>query len=162
MTAEEIIRHLELAPHPEGGHFKEVFRADLDVRTTHHTSARRASTAIYFLLRDDEFSALHRVSSDEVWHHYAGDALELHTLDENRHDVTLLGADFAAGQRPLSVVTRGVWQAARIARRVHGYALCGCTVAPGFEFSDFEMPDRAELLARLPHHAAAISELTRP
>jgi predicted cupin superfamily sugar epimerase len=162
MTAEEIIRHLELAPHPEGGYFAEVFRADSDVRTTHHPSARRASTAIYFLLRADEFSALHRVSSDEVWHHYAGDALELHTLDENRHDVALLGADLAVGARPLRVVPRGVWQAARIAKRAHGYALCGCTVAPGFEFSDFEMPSRAELLERLPRHAAAIRELTRP
>src|SRR5262245_8520943 len=104
MTAEEIIRHLQLSPHPEGGHFAEVFRADTNVSSPAHASARSASTAIYFLLRAGEFSALHRVSSDEAWHHYAGDPVELHTIDENRHTVSLLGPNLLAEQRPLHVV----------------------------------------------------------
>jgi predicted cupin superfamily sugar epimerase len=161
MTAEEIIRHLQLSPHPEGGHFSEVFRADAEVSSGAHAAPRRASTAIYFLLRAGELSALHRVSSDEVWHHYAGDPVELHTLDENRHSLAILGPNLLGDQRPLRVVPRGMWQAARIASGPHGFALCGCTVAPGFEFSDFEMPERAELIARLPAHESVVRELTR-
>ena len=165
LSADDVIRLLELAPHPEGGAFSEVFRSALTVQSETHAGARSASTAIYFLLKTGDFSALHRVRSDEVWHHYAGDPLELHSLDSAEHRVFRLGRDLARGERPFAVIPANKWQAARVAREpagVHGFALCGCTVAPGFEFADFELPPRAEVLKALPGHENWVRELTRP
>jgi len=156
--AERIVEALGLTPHPEGGFYRETFRARVAVPA--HGGARAASTAIYFLLPAGSFSALHRVASDEVWHHYAGDAIALTTLgDDGALSVTRLGGDLAAGERPQSVVRAGVWQAAEpLGAR---YALAGCTVAPGFDFMDFEMPGRDALLARFPSHAELVTRLTR-
>lgn len=161
-TVERIIESLQLQPHPEGGFFSETFRAEPLPFPLSERGERAASTAIYFLLRASDFSALHVVASDEVWHHYHGDALELHCFDEaGRHRRVLLGGDVLGGQRPQHVVRRGELQAARVVAGVHGFALCGCTVAPGFDFADFRMPPRAELLAHYPQHAALVTELTR-
>jgi predicted cupin superfamily sugar epimerase len=165
LTADDVVRLLELVPHPEGGAFAEVFRSALTVRSEAHAGARTASTAIYFLLKTGDFSALHRVRSDEVWHHYAGDPLELHVLDESEHRTFRLGKELGQGERPFAVVPANKWQAARVARApvgTHGFALCGCTVAPGFEFADFELPPRAEVLKALPRHETWVRELTRP
>ncbi len=155
LTAIEV---LGLVPHPEGGFYRETFRSPLELATAR--GHRSASTAIYFLLPAGTFSALHRVRSDEVWHHYDGDPLLLHTIDEDgAHVVTRLGADTARGQRPQHVVPAGTWQAAvPLGER---YALCGCTVAPGFDFVDFEMPTRAALIALYPQFREAIEQLTR-
>lgn len=153
---------LGLAPHPEGGYYRETFRSTLTLASLPHLpgETRVASTAIYFLLPAESFSALHRVSSDEVWHHYDGDPLELHTIDESGvHRLTVLGRDVRAGERPQHVVSAGVWQAA--VPRGDRYALCGCTVAPGFDFADFSMPKRDALLARFPQHRALVERLTR-
>ena len=158
-----LVDQLQLEPHPEGGHFTELFRAPLTVTSAAHQGVRAASTAIYFLLKAGEFSALHRVRSDEVWHHYAGDALELHGFDEAGHTLCRLGNDLAGGERPVAVIPAGVWQAARVADTAdprHGYALCGCTVAPGFDFIDFELPCRAELLTKLAVHGDLVRALT--
>lgn len=156
--ARALVTALDLAPHPEGGFFRETFRAPLVVRAPH--GERAASTAIYFLLPGGTYSALHRVRSDEVWHHYDGDPLELHTLDETGgHQVVHLGRDVAGGQRPQHVIAAGMWQGA--APVGHRFSLCGCTVAPGFDFADFEMPSRAELGQRFPQHRAWIEALTR-
>jgi hypothetical protein len=108
------------------------------------------------------FSAFHRVTSDELWHHYDGDPLELHVIDERdgAHRVTTLGRDIRRGERPQHVVPAGAWQAA--VPRGDRYTLCGCTVAPGFDFADFEMPTRADLLARFPQHVEVIARLARP
>mgnify|MGYP002381965885 FL=1 len=158
-TARTLIQRLELAPHPEGGFYRETYRAPLTLLGLPHAGPRSASTAIYFLLPAGVFSALHRVRSDEVWHHYDGDPLELHLLDEWDHQVVILGRDFEKGQVPQQVVRAGVFQAARpLGSR---FTLCGCTVAPGFDFADFEMPSREELLAQWPQHEAIIHELTR-
>lgn len=147
--AEEIRRLLRLQPHPEGGAFRETLRSPMAVSHP-QAGARAASTAIYFLLRAGEFSAFHRVRSDESWHLYEGGPLELHLIDpDGRHERRLLGTDLAAGQEPQAVVPAGWWQAARPAEGAE-LALCGCVVAPGFEFADFEMPTRGELLARFP------------
>jgi uncharacterized protein len=159
-TVETLIRELGLVPHPEGGFFRETFRADPLPFDLPARGARSASTAIYFLLADADFSAFHRVRSDEVWHHYAGSALELHTLAKARgHEVVILGADIEHGQRPQHVVREGVLQAARL--RDPGFVLAGCTVAPGFDFADFEMPSRSDLQAWFPNHAGVIQDLTR-
>ncbi len=131
LTAAEVVRLLGLQPHPEGGFYRETFRAPASDGT------RAASTAIYYLLREGEVSAWHRVvDADEVWHHYAGAPLEL-TLAEGRERSSVrLGTGLAAGERPQAVVPAGVWQAAR---PLGGWTLVGCTVAPAFEFSSFEM-----------------------
>lgn len=160
-AAARIVALLGLAPHPEGGFYKETHRGSLVLEGLPHGAPRAAHTAIYFLLPAGTFSALHRVASDEVWHHYDGDPLELHTItDAGAHEVVRLGRDLAAGERPQHVVPAGVWQAAvPVGER---YALAGCTVAPGFDFADFAMPDRATLLARFPAHAAVVEKLSRP
>jgi predicted cupin superfamily sugar epimerase len=153
---------LELVPHPEGGFFRETFRAEPLPHELPGRGQRAASTAIYFLLRAQDFSALHFVESDEVWHHYAGDALELHCFDVgNRHRLVRLGADVTRGERPQHVVRARELQGARVSVGPHGFALCGCTVAPGFDFADFRMPPRAELLARLSDHHELVRALTR-
>ena len=160
MTAEVLIRELGLTPHPEGGFFRETYRAEPLPFALPDRGPRSASTAIYFLLAGADFSAFHRVRSDEVWHHYAGAPLEVHTLEPTRgHEVFVVGPNIEGGERPQYVVPAGVLQAARV--RGTGFALVGCTVAPGFDFADFEMPPRAELLASFPAHAAVVRDLTR-
>ncbi len=158
--AESIVKLLGLVPHPEGGFYRETFRANARVGTRDDRAERTASTAIYFLLPAGTFSALHRVRSDEVWHHYDGDALDLHTIDASgAHAVARLGRDWDAGERPQLIVPAGVWQAAVPVGRA--WSLCGCTVAPGFDFADFEMPSRRELVARLPDQRELIEKLSR-
>lgn len=163
MTAEEVIERLRLAPHPEGGFYAETFRADALPAPLPGRGTRSASTAIYFLLRSSDFSALHVVQSDEVWHHYLGDELELHCFDRaDRHRRVRLGSTLSAGARPQHVVLAGELQAARVLAGPHGFALCGCTVAPGFDFADFRMPTQSELLSRLPGERELVLALTRP
>ena len=133
LSAGEIVRLLDLKPHPEGGHFREMFRdphAD--------ASGRAASTAIYFLLARGERSHWHRVDAVEVWHHYAGAPLVLEMAQSAQGPVRRmkLGDDLAAGERPQGVVPAGHWQAAE---SLGAWTLVGCTVAPGFEFASFEL-----------------------
>jgi uncharacterized protein len=134
MTGDEIIARLGLKPHPEGGHYRETFRAPDDAAN----GSRGASTAIYFLLKAGERSHWHKVlDADEVWHHYAGAPLELSLSEDGRHVRHLrLGTDFAIGEEPQAVVPRGVWQAAR---SLGHWTLVGCTVAPAFDFAGFEL-----------------------
>jgi hypothetical protein len=125
-----------------------------------HGASRAASTAIYFLLPAGDFSAFHRVSSDEVWHHYAGDPVELHTINDlGEYRVQILGTAFDANQRPQLVVPAGIWQAARALG--DSYALGGCTVAPGFDYEDFEMPHGDDLAQKFPQFSAQIRSLSR-
>jgi len=159
----ELIEILGLTDHPEGGFYRETFRSPLTLRGLPWLAApaeRSASTAIYFLLPAGRFSAFHRVMADEVWHHYAGDPIELHTLDRSHgHHAVRLGRDFKAGERPQHVVPAGVYQAAApVGER---YSLCGCTVAPGFDFADFAMPSRSALVQELAEHRALIERFTR-
>jgi predicted cupin superfamily sugar epimerase len=158
-AAQALVAALGLAPHPEGGFYRETFRAPTVFDTTQ--GSRAASTAIYFLLPAGTFSALHRVRSDEVWHHYDGDPLDLHTIDDSgHHAVARVGRAISLGERPQLIVPAGVWQAAVPVG--FAYALCGCTVSPGFDFADFEMPSRALLLRRFPDLGDVIAALTRP
>jgi uncharacterized protein len=139
VTADEVTGLLGLHPHPEGGFFRETFRdPGVSDDPERAGTGRGASTAIYYLLRDGEVSAWHRVrDAAEVWHHYAGAPIDLTLSADGRSVEALrLGSDLAAGERPQAVVPAGVWQTARA---VGGWALVGCTVAPGFEFAAFEM-----------------------
>ena len=134
MTAEEIIRHFGMKPHPEGGHYVQTFQAP----GPHQDGGGRSSgTAIYFLLRAGERSHWHKVDADEIWHHYAGAPLEL-SLSDDGHKLRHLrvGIDFDLGELPQAVVPRGVWQAAR---SLGAWTLVGCTVAPAFQFEGFEL-----------------------
>lgn len=132
LTADEVVRLLGLAPHPEGGFYRETFR---DSRAD--ASGRAASTAIYFLLPEGVVSRWHRVDAAEGWHWYAGAALELAmAADGARATIVRLGQDLIGGERPQAVVPAGHWQQAR---SLGAWTLVGCTVAPGFQFSGFEM-----------------------
>ncbi len=131
LSAADIIRLLALQPHPEGGHFREMFR---DARKIE--SGRAASTAIYFLLARGERSHWHRVDATEIWHFYAGAPLALRLADGKSTTTITLGADFVAGECAQAVVPTGVWQTAE---SLGDWTLAGCTVAPGFEFSGFEL-----------------------
>jgi predicted cupin superfamily sugar epimerase len=130
--AADIVRLLELKPHPEGGHFRETFRDGTAM------GARAASTAIYFLLARGERSHWHRVDAAEAWHYYAGAPLALEVADTDRGPIRRLhlGPDLAAGERPQAVVPPHAWQAAE---SLGDWTLVGCTVAPGFEFAGFEV-----------------------
>jgi predicted cupin superfamily sugar epimerase len=138
------IEKLQLVKHPEGGYYRETYRCGQQF------GARACSTAIYFLLPAGEFSALHRINSDELWHFYAGNELTIHIL-EPRATLTIGSGNFQA------VVPAGCWFGATVER---GYALVGCTVSPGFDFRDFELADRAALLRQYPQHRPLIERLT--
>lgn len=164
MTAEEIARLLGLEPHPEeGGYFAETWRAAEDVAAdalpARYAGSRRFGTAIYYLITPDSFSAMHKVASDEVFHFYLGDPVEMLQLHpDGEGHVVRLGPDLAAGERPQRVVPAGVWQGSRLAAGGR-FALLGATVAPGFEFADYTHGDRDELLAGWPEHRAMIEAL---
>ncbi len=161
--AAAIIEALGLVPHPkEGGYFRETYRAaeSLAAPGARYHGVRAVSTAIYYLLTPTTFSALHRLASDEVFHFYAGDPVEqLRLHPDGRGEIVTIGNNLLAGMRPQTVVPRGVWQGARL---VPGgrYALLGCTVAPGFDYADYEGGQRAPLAAAYPHFAQRIATLT--
>jgi predicted cupin superfamily sugar epimerase len=144
--AAELIRTLALRPHPEGGHYGEVFRSPRRVRHENGGAERSALTTIYFLLTAGQHSRWHRVGADEAWHWYEGDPLELLRLDDAGLRQLRLGPT-AKDTRPVSVIGAGCWQAART---LGEYTLVGCSVAPGFEFEDFSlMADVPDAAARL-------------
>ncbi len=157
MDAEDIVRRLGLIPHPEGGYYRETYRAAETVRRGDGAS-RAAGTAIYYLLCDGAYSAWHRIQSDEIWHFYAGGELRVHELRAQGGLVThRLGA--TPGETAFQAVVRaGSWFGAELADP-KGYALVGCTVAPGFEFSEFELADTAALLRAYATHEALIRRL---
>ncbi len=159
------IEKLQLEPHPEGGYFRQTYRSEMviarEALPPEFTGARVASTAIYFLLEGKNFSAFHRLRSDEVWHFYAGLPVLVHVITQDgEYSSILLGCDLEAGQVPQAVVRAGCWFASHVADW-KSFAVVGCTVAPGFDFQDFEMGKRAELVARFPRQRELIERLTR-
>jgi hypothetical protein len=163
-AAQQWIDRLSLEPHPEGGWYRQTYRAPLILARAAlpgYAGDRAASTAIYFLLAGDQFSALHRLRSDEVWHFYAGSGLVVHVIEPGgRYRELLLGSDATSGEEFQAVVPAGCWFGSSL-RQPNTYALVGCTVAPGFDFADFEMAKRDELAAQFPQHRATIERLTR-
>jgi predicted cupin superfamily sugar epimerase len=159
------ITKLELKAHPEGGYYRQTYKADLVLAKQslppEFRGARSVSTAIYFLLAEQDFSAFHRLRSDEVWHFYVGVRLVVHVIDEEgRYSEILLGSDPERGEVPQAVVKAGSWFASRV-RDGKSFALVGCTVAPGFDFEDFELARREELAQLYPRYRQLIEELTR-
>lgn len=161
----QIIRALDLQPHPEGGFYRETYRSagliHRDSLDAGYQGERCYSTCIYFLLTSEVFSAFHRIRQDEIWHFYEGSPIELHMIAEDGgYTKTAIGRDLDQGQVPQWVVPGGAWFAATVIQR-DAYALLGCTVAPGFDFLDFELPARAELTGKFPQHGELIAGLTR-
>lgn len=165
-TAEEIIRLLQLQPLPrEGGRYRETYRSALqlpaEVLVPRYRAARAAGTAIYYLLTPDTFSALHRLPADEVFHFYLGDPVEMLQLGPDSADggrILTLGSDIVAGQQVQTVVPAGVWQGS-ILRAGGAFALMGTTMAPGFDFADYEAADRDALIAAFPGFIECINRL---
>jgi predicted cupin superfamily sugar epimerase len=163
--AQRWIEQLGLVLHPEGGHYREVYRsAEVVPRAAlppRFGGDRAFCTAIYFLLQGEDFSALHRIKQDEVWHFYDGAGLTVHVLDQGGAYSSLrLGRNLDAGERPLGVVPAGRLFGASVSDG-RSWSLVGCTVAPGFDFTDFELPRRDELCRLYPQHRALIERLTR-
>ena len=164
-NAQYWMDRLSLSPHPEGGYYRVTYKSTLTLAQDALPSAfhgnRSASTAIYFLLAQKDFSAFHRIASDELWHFYAGSGLIVYVIDpEGNYSELRLGDAFEAGEVFQAVVKAGSWFASRL-KNPAGFALVGCTVAPGFDFADFEMAKRSELAATYPKHRKLIEELTR-
>lgn len=162
--AEYYITKLEMTRHIEGGAYKENYRAPLllprAALSAAHQGDRNASTAIYFLLKHGEFSAFHLLASDEVLHFYDGDPLVIYEIDASGHMLRhQLGRDLENGESFRCVVPGGSWFALRCEVE-NGFSLIGCTVAPGFDFADFQLDDRAALLVKFPQHAQLITEMT--
>jgi predicted cupin superfamily sugar epimerase len=164
-SASYWIDKLELTAHVEGGAFREMYRSELNLPKTalplFFQGARSASTSIYFLLSSGQFSAFHRIASDELWHFYIGDPLLVYEIGHNgRLHTHILGPDPEKGQSFQTVVHAGSWFASAPAPDSE-YALVGCTVAPGFDFAEFELADRETLSAQYPEHAELIKQYTR-
>ncbi|MCE1164390.1 MAG: cupin domain-containing protein [Bacteroidetes bacterium] len=161
--AEKIIKSLNLLRHPEGGYFSEVYRSDekangLDER---YIGDHVNYTSIYFLLNENDFSAFHRLKSDEIWHFYDGTALDIHIIGEDgKLETVTLGKDINKGESYQYLVKRGLYFAAEV-RDKKSFALVGCTVAPGFEYEDFEMPTREELIKKYPQNEDIINRLSK-
>lgn len=162
-AADAIIRTLGLEPHPERGYYRETYRSSSDVQSPRHHGTRAASTAIYFLVTAEEPTTfLHRLVSDEVFHLYDGGPLEiLRLFPDGSWDVAVLGMNLDAGERPQVVVPAGTWFGTEL-RAGASHCLVGCTVAPGFDFADFELAQGPELVARYPAAADRIRRMSRP
>lgn len=165
LGAADWIRRLNLGPHPEGGYYRVTYASDIAipqaVLPARFRGARPASTAIYFLIDGTNFSAFHRIQSDELWHFYDGSALLVHAIDPaGNYSEILLGSNFESGEVFQAAVKAGCWFASRV-KDPETFALVGCTVAPGFDFEDFELAKRSGLQQKYPQHRALIEQLTR-
>lgn len=162
-TKEQLVSKFGLLPHPEGGFYSETYRSDESVET--HRGNRSASTAIYFLVESRNVSRLHRIAADECWHFYCGSPLVVVELDERTklHKETVLGADIAGGQHVQHFVRRNTWFGCHLLGGAANDSFCfvGCTVAPGFDFADFELGSRAYLMENFDESShEAIMKLT--
>ena len=161
----DLVKVLKLKPHPEGGYYKETYRSADSIGVSGlpqgFNGPRQFSTAIYFLIEKNNFSAFHRIKSDETWHFYTGDALEVIEIDPfGNLKCTLVGSDLSSDEMFQYTVPAGHWFASRV-KEGGEYSLVGCTVSPGFDFEDFEMASRSELIKQFPSHETIIKQLTR-
>ena len=166
MTAEEVKHLLQLEPLPvEGGFFRETYRSRWQVAEEYlpegTSGSRSIATAIYFMITPDTFSALHRMPGTEIFHFYLGDPVVMLQLQRDGSSQTItLGSDLAGGQRPQVVVRGGVWQGCKLAPGGK-FALMGTTMSPGFDYADFELGNREQLIAQYPSVAEMIRQYTR-
>lgn len=164
-TARYWKEKLQLVSHIEGGTFREIYRSHLQIAkdslTPQHGGARPASTSIYFLLEYGEFSAFHRIASDELWHFYDGDTLSIYEINTKGELIKhLLGRDIDKGESLQVLIPAGSWFGSKVENK-GGFALCGCIVSPGFDFADFELANKEKLQQQYPQHADIIQQMTR-
>ncbi len=161
----EIIQRLNLIPHPEGGYYREVYRSEhkiyqdsLENYSLDKKPYRNAFTLIYYFLIEKQFSVFHKLKSEEIWHFYLGSPIQLHVLDEAKKNYTtvILGNDFVYQ----FVIQKNVWFAAEVVDK-NSFSLVGCTVSPGFEFEDFEIGKKDELLKIFPEYKNIIEKFTK-
>ena len=160
-----LVNKFELQPHPEGGFYRQTYRSMEEIPKAalpqRFGGSRSFSTSIYFLLTKGNFSAFHKIQSDEGWHFYTGGSLEVIILHKNGDlEGIRLGPDWARREHFQATVPAGAWFASRCLEGVD-YSFVGCTVAPGFDFADFELADRSKLIEAYPEHSTIITELTR-
>ena len=164
ITGQDWIEKLNLQKHPDGGYYRETYRCsdiiNQDQSLTRYTGERNVSTAIYYLLIDKDFSAFHKLKSDEIFHFYSGSALEVHIIsDQGEYSYFKLGNDLNNDENLQLIIPHGNWFASRVSEP-NSYSLIGCTVAPGFNFADFTLGEREELIRLYPQHEKIISQLT--
>jgi len=158
------IENLDLQPHPEGGFFRETYRATESIMQTalppRFSGDRAFSTAIYYLLAKDNYSAFHRIKQDELWHFYDGAPLIIHVIEPSGTYSSLkVGLNIEGGEYPQVVIQAGCFFAAEVSNK-ESFSLVGCTVAPGFDFADFDLPDKDALIKQFPQHSTIIHHLT--
>lgn len=146
-------------PHPEGGYFKETFRSGIEIKRTNSTDIKHACTSIYYLLEGADFSAFHRLRSDEIWYYHKGMPLHIHVIDTDGAHIIHELSDTAMGSLSV-IVPSGLWFAAEIPSK-RSFTLVSCAVAPGFDFAEFEMADKQALLNDFPQHRPVIERLCR-
>jgi uncharacterized protein len=155
--AVKLIKRLRLRKHPEGGYFKQTYIADTIVKVVGYDTPRYISTAIYYMLVGNQFSAFHRIKSDELWHHYTGGSLTLYAIDNEKLSKIKMGKDW--GEAAQVAIKANTWFAASLNDK-KSYCLLGCTVSPGFDYLDWELGKRNELIKMYPQHRAIIERYT--
>jgi predicted cupin superfamily sugar epimerase len=165
ISVQQLIQQFNLLPHPEGGYYKESYRSGEIVSATalpqRFSGDRNFSTAIYFLLEQGNFSAFHKIKSDECWHFYAGQTLHVYILyNDGKLDLVKLGSDIDNGECFQYIVPANCWFASIPAENTI-FSFVGCTVAPGFDFADFELAKANELTTQFPKHETLIRTLCR-
>lgn len=165
MEPKSLVQKLGLLPHPEGGYYKETYRSSEQILVgglpNRFEKERAFSTGIYYLLEKDDFSAFHRIKSDEMWHFYAGTTLLIHEINDlGEHKIHRLGSDLKNGDIFQLVIPHGSWFASEVEDK-NSYAFVGCTVAPGFDFADFEIAKRSDLQMKFKNCSRIIESLTR-
>lgn len=158
MNSQKLVDILKLEPHPEGGYYKETYRCE-ETLTLKNGNVRNISTAIYYLLENENKSSFHRIKSDELWFFHQGEPLEIVFIKEGKLHTIILGNSLEDGEVPQAMIEVNVWFAAKISEGT-GYSLVSCTVAPGFDFSDFELAERKTLLQQYPDLKEVIEEFT--
>ena len=158
MSAQAIIDKLKLIPHPEGGFYNETYRSDYTIVNDRQEN-RHVCTAIYYLLKDKGKSLFHRIRSDELWFFHLGQALEIILIQNKQLTTVILGNDIEKGELPQVRIPANTWFAARV-KNQEGFSLVSCTVSPGFDFADFSLANREDLVQQFPHLKSVIEEFT--
>jgi predicted cupin superfamily sugar epimerase len=159
MNGKEIVERLGLQEHPEGGFYKETYRSNQTIETDKNVY-RNISTAIYFLLENENKSLFHRIKSDELWFFHQGEALEIVFIKEGVLNTIILGNNLEIGEVVQTTIPANTWFASRV-KNLKGYSFVSCTVAPGFDFADFELAKREDLINEFPNLKETIEKFTK-
>ncbi len=165
MEADKIITKFQLLPHAEGGYFKEIYRSEESIKNlclpNRYSGDRCFATSIYYLLKSDQVSYFHKIKSDEIWHFYSGSPIIIHCLNEkDGYKRNKIGNSILQNEIPQHIIKNGTWFAAEVMEK-NSYSLVGCTVSPGFDYHDFTLADRDELIKMFPKYNDLIKRFTK-